>query len=119
MGKAKDFFSSLTPKGILLGAIKDKLAGTGIVKIVLVFSVKTDLYNVMLSNRDGSSMKLDITQDEITMIKKMFIRRIATAWNARYDIEIKDVIVQVNVEESDMKIFINDDKSNVHEFDYK
>jgi hypothetical protein len=114
-------FESLTPKNILMNAIKDKLEGTGIVKIVMLFSVETDMYNFMLSNRDGSKMKLEITQDEITMIKKMFIRRICTAWNNKYDIEIKNVIVQIDVENSEIEIFIQDKtiKENVHKFDYK
>lgn len=112
-------FGLFTPKAIVMGAIKDKLKGTGIVKIVLVFDLLTDKYNLMLSNKDGKDLKLDVTEDEITTLKKLFVKRIVSKWNELYDIEPKDVIIEVDIEEENFGVFIQDHKDKVHKFEYK
>jgi hypothetical protein len=112
---------NLSQKKILLSTIKEKLEGTGIKKIVIVFMLETDNYNVMLTTGDGKSMKVDITADEITTLKKLFIRRIVSKWNEKYDEEPKDVIIQVNLmnEETELDVFIQTKDDKVLKFDYK
>jgi hypothetical protein len=72
----------------------------------------------MLSNNDNKSMKLDITADEISSLKKIFIRRIVNKWNEKYDIEPKDVIIEIDLKKEELNIFINDIKDKVLKFDY-
>lgn len=108
----------LTPKKILLNAIKEKLADTDIVKLTLIFGVDTDKYNVMLSTNEGKNLKVDITFDEITTIKKIFIRRIISKWKESYDVEPITVILEVNVINEELNIFIQTVKNDVLKFDY-
>ena len=109
----------LTPKGIILSAIKSKLQQYDIKKVLLVFAVETDRYNIAVSNSSGKAMKIDITEDEITTIKKIFISRIEKAWKSKYDIEPKDIIVQIDLnDKGSIEIFISDEKDKVHKFDY-
>lgn len=114
----KNLFDSFTPKRIILNAIKDKLEGTGIKKLVLVFNIKTDKYNVMLSMSDDKSMKLNIEQDEITMLKKLFVTRIHKKFQEQFDNEVKCIILQIELEHDDFKIFIEDIKDEVILFNY-
>lgn len=109
-----------TPKGIILEAIKSKLEPFGITKVMLLFSCETDLYNIAVSNTEGKSMKIDITEDEINTIKKMFINRIKQAWLSQYDIEPKNIIVQINLtdDKNTLQIFITDFNDKVLKFDY-
>jgi hypothetical protein len=111
-------FDMLKPKNIILSAIKEKLQGTGVTKLTLVFSVETDHYNIMVSNAEGKAMKIDITQDDLTTIKKLFIKRIVNSWNMKYDDEIKNVIIQVDLEKSSLELFIQTPKDDVLKYDY-
>jgi thymidylate kinase len=109
----------LSPKKIIIDAIRNRLEGTGIIKMILYFNIKTDKYNVMLSNRDNGKMKLDIEQDDITKIKRIFVNRVQKKFEELSDKEIKAIIIDVNFDEDDIKIFIEDMKSNVELFNYK
>jgi hypothetical protein len=109
---------AFTPKNAIFNALKDKLEGTGIIKLVLVFNIQTDKYNVMLSKKDNTSLKLDIQEDEITMVKKILINRIVKKYREDSDKEIKCVIIQVHIEEEDMKVFIMNNKEEVELFNY-
>ena len=108
-----------TPKKIIFNAIKDKLSGTGIIKLVLVFNVITDRYNIMLSKEDNKTLKLKIEEDEITMIKKLFVRKIENKYKEVSDKIIKDIIIEVDFRTEDIKIFIQDMNDEVERFDYK
>jgi len=108
----------LNPKRIIFDAVKTKLEGTGIVKLVLVFNVKTDKYNVMLSKEDNSSMKLDIEQDEITLVKKVLVNKIQKKYEQTSDKEINSIIVQMDIKNDDIKIFIEDTKKEVEQFNF-
>ena len=64
-------------------------------------------------------MKLDITEDEITTIKKLFIKRIEKVWNMKYDIEPKNIIIQIDLRgKMTLEIFITDFADKVHKFNY-
>lgn len=109
----------MTPKGIILSAIKSKLEPYGIEKVLLVFSCKTEMYNIAVSSTQGKAMKIEITEDEITVIKKLFINRIKAAWLKDYDIEPKDIIVQIDLrDKTKLEIFIQDENDKVLKFDY-
>jgi len=118
MSKKFNPFDMLKPKSMIFSAIKDKLEGTGIIKLVLYFSIENDNYNISVANREGKGMKINITEDEITIIKKLFIKRIISAWNIKYDTPIKAVIVQVNMEAESLELFIQNSKGDVFKFDY-
>lgn len=113
-------WSFLTPKYIILNAVRDKLKPLGITKVMLLFSTENNKYNISVSNPEGKAMKLEITEDEITTIKKMFISRIVKAWNAKYDIEPKDIICTIDLsgEDTKLEIFIQDFKDKIHKFDF-
>lgn len=117
---AKKFaaFDMLKPKNIIMNAIKDRLQGTGVVKLVLIFGVETDHYKVMVSNTEGKTMKIEVTEDELTTIKKLFIKRIVNAYTMKYDEPIKDVIIQVNLETEQFELFIQSPTDEVIKFDY-
>ena len=114
------FLSSLTPKNLILQAIATKLKPFGITKVMLLFSCETNQYNIAVSNPDGKAMKIEITEDEITTIKTIFIKRIISEWKNKYDIEPKDVICTINLKDDSitLEIFIQDFKEVVHKFDY-
>jgi len=110
-----------SPKRIILNAVKDKLQGTGITRMVLVFNIQNDCYNVMLRNTDGKSLKLDIEEKEINMIKKMFVNRIVRKYNEDSDREVKAVIVEINLEldvDDALRVFIQDIQDRVQKFDF-
>lgn len=116
---ASILLGALTPKKVILEAIKSRLEGTGITKLVLIFNVQTDKYNVMLSKEDGGSIKLDIEKYDITKIKKIFVNRVYRKFQEKSDKEIKAVIIEVNLSIDDIRIFMQDEKDNVELFDYK
>ena len=117
--KKSSYFDFLSPKKLIMNAIRERLEGTGIIKLVLVFNTITDRYNVMLSKEDNSKLKLEIEEDEITMIKKIFVSKIVKAYAMKSDRFIKAVIIDVNFRDDDIKIFIEDMNSEVEFFDYK
>lgn len=109
---------NLTPKTIILTALRSKLKGSGITRITLVFCVESDKYNLMVSNQDGSKMTIDLDQGDINTIKQIFVRRIQSAWNKKHSHVVKDVIVQIDMITEDLQVFIQDDKDKVFKFEY-
>ena len=110
--------SLFTPEKLIFRAIKSKLEGTGIIKIMLVFNVKTDKYNIMLSKEDNTSMKLEIEENEISMLKKMFISKIEKKYNSESKKEINSVILQMDIVTDELKVFIEDTNKEVQQFNY-
>lgn len=116
-----NLFSNLTPKTIVLKAIADKLKPFGVEKVMLLFKLESSQYNISIANTSGQSMKIDITEDEISTIKKLFISKIEKAWKMKYDIEPKDIICTIDLkDENDIKleIFILDEKQKPYKFDF-
>jgi hypothetical protein len=112
-------FDIFSPKRIILEAIKSRLENSSVVKIVLVFSCDNDNYKIMVTNNKNEAMKIDVTEDEITTIKKIFIKKVVNAWNMRYDDnEPKDVIIQVDLLSTTLDLFIENYKGEVLKFDY-
>lgn len=115
MGKIAEMF---TPKKIIFNALKSKLEGTGIIKLVLVFNVQTDKYNIMLSKEDNSSMKLELAENEMSMLKKMFIKKIENKYYEESNKEIQSIILQLCFLTDDIKVFIQDIEGKVELFNY-
>jgi hypothetical protein len=114
-----NILNKLTPKSLILNAIKDKCEGSGITKIILHFNIIDDKYNVMFQKDDESSVKLDIEQNEINLIKKVFVVKIKKLYErAEPDKTIKAVILQFDLKETSLKIFIEDLKDIVTKFEY-
>lgn len=109
---------SFTPKTIILNAIKEKCEGTGITKIVLYFNVITDTYNVMFARKDDSSMKMNMDEKEINMLKRFFVSKIKRLYEEKFDGEVKAVILQFDLEETSLKIFIEDINEKTIKFEY-
>lgn len=107
-----------TPKTVILDAIRSKLEPTGINKFILVFLLESNTYNVMLKNDSGESFSLDIEKEDISLLKKMFIAKIVRQWNKKYNNEPKSVIIQVDLKENALDVFIVDKKDKTLKFEY-
>jgi hypothetical protein len=109
----------MTANNIFINAIKHKLQGQGIEKIVMIFDIITDKYNVMLRNAENKKMKIEISDNEITMLKKMFINKIVKKFNGEYpEVEVQKVIIQLDLINSIFEVFIEDQKNIVTKFNY-
>jgi hypothetical protein len=108
----------LNPKNIILNAIQSKLEGTGIEKIIVVFNVITDKYSILLTDKDDKRMNFDIDQNEVNIIKKMFINKIIKKFKQDSDKEIKSVIIKIDVNESLLDVFIENTKLEVSKLNY-
>jgi len=107
----------LNPKHIIFNAVADKLKGTGIIKLTLVFNVIIDKYNVMFSTGDNKSVKLEIQQDEITMLKRVLINKIHRKAREDSKDEVKTIIIVINLEEETFSVFTEDIKGVVTKFE--
>jgi hypothetical protein len=108
----------LNPKSIILNAIKSKLEGTGIVHIVVIFNVQTDKYTILLTDKDDKRMNFDIDENEVSIIKKMFISKITKKFSSESDKTIKSVIIKIDVEAELLDVFIEDTEEQVTKFNY-
>ena len=124
-GVAKGRKSYIRPmfsaKRIILDAVRDRLKSSGVSRLVLVFNVLNDEYNVMVKNKDNSNLKLDIEKNEITMIKKIFVNRIQRKFEETSNKDIKAIIIQIDLEldiDDAISIFIQDVRNEVEKFIY-
>ena len=108
----------LNPKSIILNAIKSKLEGTGIVHIVVIFNVQTDKYTILLTDKDDKRMNFDIDENEVSIIKKMFINKITKKFSSESDKTIKSVIIKIDAEAELLDVFIEDTEEQVTKFNY-
>jgi hypothetical protein len=112
----------LNPKSIILNAIKSKLEGTGIEHILVVFNVLTDKYTILLTDKDDKRMNFDIDENEVSIIKKMFINKIIKKFSETNKKDIKSVIIKIDfvigVEDELLDVFIESTDCNVTKFNY-
>jgi len=116
------FFKSVTPKSIIIQALKTRLSATGITRLTLVFNVHSDKYNILLSNPSGGNLKLDIEEKEMNLIKRLFVTKAYKKFCEMYDKEIASIIIEINLEVEDddaIRLFTQDEGNNVELFDYK
>jgi hypothetical protein len=109
---------SLMPKNIILNAIKDKMEGTGVIKISMIFNVETDKYTVIITDKDNKKTKVHLESNEINMIKKVFISRIVKKYKENTFDDIRNVIIQIGLNDSLLEIFIEDITGEVKQFNY-
>ena len=106
----------LTPKNLLFNALKSKLEKQGIDKIILEFFMNETRYNLYLRSESNGALKLDLTENEINTIKKLFITRINDRIIEKYDKTSDKIILQYNVRENIMEVyFTENDKTYKYE----
>jgi hypothetical protein len=109
----------LMPKNIILNAIRDKMEGTGVKKISMIFNVTTDIYTVILTDKEDKKTKVPMETNEINMIKKVFISRIIKKYKESTFDEIRNVIIQIGLDDSNLlEVFIEDTIGEVKQFNY-
>jgi hypothetical protein len=111
-----------SPKDIILNAIKDKLIGTGVEKITVVFDLFTDTYNLLFTDQTGHKMNIDLNEKDISMVKKIFINKLIKQYKKTSDKEIKSVIIRINFDQGTevvtLKLFIETIDKNVEQLNY-
>jgi hypothetical protein len=108
----------MTPKQIILDALKSKFEGTGFTKIILNFNVINESYNVMLKAEKAKDLSINIPNKEMTMIKLMFINKIKHKYQKDYNTPLKCIIVSVDFISDVFEIFTENEKGNVYKFEY-
>jgi hypothetical protein len=108
----------LTPKNIILDALKSKLEPQGITKLVLIFNVIKDQYNVMLAKEDMSTLRLELEEKEINMIKKMFIEKIKQKFSEESNDIIKCIIIELDLKNSEFKVFVENNREIVRKLNF-
>lgn len=100
-----------TPKTIIFNAIKDKLTGTGIEEINLIFNIINDKYDIVLTNKDHQHLKMPISEDEINMIKRLLIRKITQKFQKENNKDIVNVVIQIKfyekIDKVELEVFID------------
>lgn len=108
----------LTPKAIIFDAIKGKLEPLGILKLVLIFNVKTDTYNVMFSNANNERIKLDIDEHETNMIKKILLNKVLIKAKSEFNRDINSLTFIFDLPNDNIEIWIEDIFGTVEQFKY-
>jgi hypothetical protein len=111
-----------SPKDIILNAIKDKLLGTGITKVTVVFDLKTDRYSLLFTDESGKKNNIELLDNEISIVKKVFIKKIVKKYKQTSNKEIKSVILRINfdqvTEKVDLYLFIETIDKNVEPINF-
>jgi len=108
----------LTPKDIIFDAVKKKLEGTGINKIILQFYLDSEKYNVYFSQDTHNDALMDIKDKEITMLKKMFIDKIVKKIRVKHDHDIKAIMLQMNFIGESFDVFYEDVQDKTYKFNF-
>jgi len=108
--------SIINTKELILDAIKSKLESENIEKLLLVFSLHSDIYSAHVKPIDSTkSIKFNMNKKETSMIKKMFVSKIKRKIE---NIEnFTDIIITVELEKNEFGIFLNDNQNVVTKFE--
>jgi len=109
----------LTPKAIIMDALRSKFADTGIIKIVLVFNTRNDTYNVMVCQSNDKPLKLDLEQKDISMLKKILVNKIERLIREEYQDDFKSIIIEVEIIKNEFNIFVQHNNDTVTKFDFE
>jgi hypothetical protein len=115
----KDFKFNLSPKKLIINAIKNKLTGHNIESIILTFSlIDEDRYNIAVKPLDDKQIvSYIITPQDTTLLKKIFVTKIyRTLKNPE---NYKAIILQCDLKNEDFDIFLQDKKNEVTKFEYQ
>jgi hypothetical protein len=111
--------TSLNPKNMFFAAIGRKLKDQGVEKIIMIFDVITDKYDIRVTNVDNKSMKVDIEDNQISLLKKLFLNKITKKYDKDFpDSKVKKIIVQINLNVNEFEVYIEDYKDIVTKFNY-
>jgi hypothetical protein len=108
----------LTPKAIIMDALRSKFADTGIIKLVLVFNVQVDTYNVMVCQSNDKPLKLDLEQKDISMLKKVLVNKLERLVREEYH-DFKSLVIEVEIIKNEFNIFVIDMKDEAHLFKFE
>ena len=116
--------SLLNPKILILNAVKEKIKDTPIQKIVMVFGVlnfddkgkeiKNEEYSIMLLAKDDKKVEFAIEETEITLIKKLFVKKLLKQINKK----LKNIVVSIEPYKDEINIYfelLND--GSIEKFD--
>jgi hypothetical protein len=114
----KDFKYSLSPKKLIINAIKSKLENHNIEKIILTFSlIDEDRYNIAIKPKDENEvMTFEIEPKDITILKKIFVNKIRRT--IKQPENFKAIILQCDLITEDFAIFLQDLKNEVTKYEY-
>jgi hypothetical protein len=117
--------TSLNPKNMFFAAIGRKLKDQGVEKIIMIFDVITDKYDIRIHVPDPEiegakkSMKIDIEDNQISLLKKLFLNKITKKYDKDFpDNKVKKIIVQINLNVNEFEVYIEDYKDIVTKFNY-
>ena len=99
--------SSFSTKDLILSAIKNKLEGENVSKLLLEFSLHTDNYNCHIKPLDSDkAIRFKLEKSETSMIKRMFVSKI------KRKIENPDnyqtIIISVELDSDNFDIYLTD-----------
>lgn len=117
----KNILSALTPRALIINAVTSQLEKNNVDKVILSFNVMDDKYSVLMSaHPEGKEERtsLELGQDEINTIKKVFINKIGKAYHVESDNEIKNIIIEIDVLKKDFNVFIETPFGKVEQFNY-
>jgi hypothetical protein len=114
----KDFKYSLSPKKLIINAIKSKLENHNIEKIILTFSlIDEDRYNIAIKPlNEDEVMTFEIEPKDITILKKIFVNKIRRT--IKQPENFKAIILQCDLITEDFAIFLQDLKNEVTKYEY-
>jgi hypothetical protein len=111
--------TTLNPQNMFFAAIGRKLKDQGVEKIIMIFDVITDKYDIRVTNVDNKSMKVDIEDNQISLLKKLFLNKITKKYDKDFpDSKVKKIIVQINLNVNEFEVYIEDYKDIVTKFNY-
>jgi hypothetical protein len=84
----------------------------------MIFNVETDKYTVIITDKDNKKTKVPLESNEINMIKKVFISRIVKKYKENTFDDIRNVIIQIGLNDSLLEVFIEDTTGQVKQFNY-
>lgn len=118
MKKDKKFFDFLSPKKLIINTIKSKLEGSGIKSIIFIFYLETEKYNLMVQNEDNQKLTIQIDQEDINTIKKMYLSRIVSKWKEKYNDEPYSIIIQFDLDNESFEMFVENTKKDILKFEF-
>lgn len=108
---------NLTPKNLIIDQLKKQMSRSGIISLILQYNLESGKFGIIINTEKSKGIKLDLSEKEMTSIKKIYVNRIVTEWNERYTEEPKAVIIQFDLEKENFELFIMDTKDKVLKFD--
>jgi hypothetical protein len=110
--------NKLSPKSIILHALKKKFEGTGIIKLVIQFNVKNDQYNIMVAQSDNKPLKLQIDEKDMSMMKTVFVKKLEEKIRQEFKRDFTSFIIEFDFKTEQLNVFVQDIFKEVTKFDY-